>query len=152
MENSCSVSGCNDKVKVLGKRGLSEHPLCGRHYQRLRKHGNVEHNSFFVQEAECLPTQEFVLWASGFIEGEGHFRTSDNCPRVVVNQVQRWPLEKLLHFFGGSLRLQQHDKWHSDIWIWTAHGDKARFVLDLIYEHMSPRRQEQIRNALQQGE
>jgi hypothetical protein len=139
----CCVEGCDNLVVVKTPK------LCGKHYQRKRVHGDVNHTSFYAVNPTIQPLHEEILWAAGFLEGEGCFQSHTNSMRASANQVQKWPLEKLHAWFGGSLRLQKHPDWRSDIWVWIVYGARAQKVMTLVYPHMSPKRQEQICKALQ---
>ena len=95
-----------------------------------------------------------VYWAAAFIEGEGNFHAARNYSgdiQVGANQVQKWPLDKLQQLFGGNFRRRLHSKknpnW-SDQWTWAVTGTRAVGVMMTLYCLMSPRRQEQIKVAL----
>lgn len=84
-------------------------------------------------------------WAAGFLEGEGSFFYG-NTPTVSASQKQKWPLEKLHEIFNsGSLTGPYGSK---KMYKFTACGENALHILNLIYPYMSPRRQKQIQNAI----
>ncbi len=88
-----------------------------------------------------------LVWAAGFLEGEGSFNGSN----VTAVQVQLEPLERLQKYFGGNIRLapnsnlQPNQKPYSR---WSINGQKARWLMSILYGLMSPKRQEQISTQL----
>jgi hypothetical protein len=97
-----------------------------------------------------LTTPE-IHWIAGFLEGEGCFYFSRSIC-IASNQVQKWPMERLHSWFGGSLLL--NDRFSKDRpndrpkWQWKISGKQAAGLAMTIYPLMSPGRQEQIRKAL----
>jgi hypothetical protein len=93
-----------------------------------------------------------VLWASGFLEGEGSFGNSPRTGAVVeASQVQRQPLERLHRVFGGSLLgpyLKKTQPNAQAYYRWQIFGAPAIGIMMTLYVEMSPARQEQIRAAL----
>ena len=99
-------------------------------------------------------------WAAGFLEGEGCF-TFSRAPRKVgayenysmaisAAQVQREPLDRLVSYFGGSLRTYRHKNRPQDqpYWYWHVGSAKAASIMMTLYALMSPKRREAIKNAL----
>jgi hypothetical protein len=100
--------------------------------------------------ATVHPTTADLHWAAGFLEGEGFFgkASSGKGHRVVARQVQREPLERLLAFFGGSICLVKPASMKRPIYDWTTSGARARGIMMTLFVLMSPRRKQQIRDAL----
>lgn len=95
-----------------------------------------------------------IEWVAGFLEGEGSFQrggSRGSTPVVSVMQVQREPLERLQALFGGSIRMwlrKNKNPNHSDAARWQACGGKAAGLMMTLYPLMSPKRKEQISQAL----
>ncbi len=84
-----------------------------------------------------------ILWIAGFWEGDGTCARHGNSEGASASQKDRWPLEIMLRYFGGSITSQG-----PRLWQWYVHGARARGFLQTIYGLVSPRRQEQISRAL----
>ena len=99
------------------------------------------------------PTMRDIGWAAGFLEGEGSFQRVKS-ESVRASQLQREPLNRLQQMFGGTIGSH---KWYSNRrgpvsgFFWSCHGSRARGIMMTLYALMSPRRQEQIREALDSG-
>ena len=120
------------------------------HYWRWSKYGDPTKVLKSVMAPTKVPTDLDIAWTTGFLEGEGSFDSTGTTARVSAGQVQKEPLERLLAFFGGSLRPRKSKvPTQKDQWIWTVCGARARGVMMTLYSLMSPRRQEQISKALQ---
>lgn len=93
---------------------------------------------------------EDLHWAAGFLEGEGCFSFSGKGLKIQVAQVQRWPLERLLKLFGGGISQQrtQRKPTHQICSQWYLSGFQAAALMMTIYPLLSPRRQNQIKQAL----
>jgi len=92
-----------------------------------------------------------LAWAAGFIEGEGCFSSINRNPCVSVVQVQREPLERLVAMFGGNLGVYRRNTGKhagKEYNRWQVSGKKAAGIQMTLFCMMSPRRQEQIRSAL----
>lgn len=83
-----------------------------------------------------------VMWAVGFFEGEGHIGKRS----LGASQVNLWPLERLRRFFGGSIGQEKRDARYNGqaLYQWNICGEQGRDFADIIYPHLSPRRQAQI--------
>lgn len=95
------------------------------------------------------PTVHDILWASGFLEGDGSFHKNGISGKVQVGQTKPWVLHRLRALFGGSLRTKEHNgvkKGEHFHWLLT--GARARGLMMTIYGRMSPHRKQQIRRAL----
>ena len=100
-----------------------------------------------------------LYWAAGFLEGEGWFgykiqHTKSNyfvgTYKINAVQVQREPLERLQRLLGGKIWLirRQNPK-HNDIWSWEQWGVNALGAMYTLYTLMSPKRQDQIKQAIE---
>lgn len=112
-------------------------------------HNSRRYESPKTPKAQVSPAVKDLYWVAGFLEGEGTFG-HNKLPnghygvRVVVGQVQREPLDRLARLLGGRIY------WRGDrIHQWVVTGGRARGVMLTLYPLMSPRRQTQIRAALQ---
>jgi hypothetical protein len=89
-----------------------------------------------------------LYWTAGFIEGEGCFA---GWTGIRVSQVQREPLDRLVHLWGGTITLvppQRNGLSAKAIHRWQLYGANARGLMMTLYTLMSPRRQEQISKVL----
>ena len=98
------------------------------------------------------PSTNDIRWAAGFYEGEGTCMFIERRPgagseRAAIVQVNQWPLIWMRERFGGSICGTRGRNWKQ----WQIYGARARGFLQTIYILVSPRRQEQIRKALQVG-
>jgi hypothetical protein len=85
------------------------------------------------------------IWAAGFYEGEGTLASYSL--QTSITQKNRWPLERMKALFGGSISPP-----YRGCCRWQISGARARGFLMSIYELLSPRRQEQIVNAMRRRE
>lgn len=91
-----------------------------------------------------------LYWVAGFLEGEGSFQGFHGL-RVSAPQVQREPLERLVSYFGGHLSAprRQGGRINSQpISSWHVTGHTAAALMMTLFCLMSPRRQDQISEAL----
>jgi hypothetical protein len=95
-----------------------------------------------------------VGWIAGLIEGEGSFLVQTikgrKYPRVVVWQVDREPLDRLLALVGGRIDLIQRSKTmrkdgynRQDIYSWEIRSKTAVALVNKIYPYLSARRKQQ---------
>ncbi len=97
-------------------------------------------------------TVEDVVWAAGFLEGEGTFIVAYS-PRVQAAQASLPPLEKIKTLFGGTIAKKKRYKGtHTQAYVWTISGDGAVILMKLIYPYMSSRRQAQIESAIRRDQ
>ncbi len=89
-------------------------------------------------------TNREILWAAGFWEGDGTCSRHKNSESAGASQKDRWPLEIMKKYFGGSISTQG-----PNLWQWYVHGARARGFLQTIYGLVSPRRQGQISRMLE---
>jgi hypothetical protein len=102
-------------------------------------------------EATATPSETQIAWAAGFLEGDGHFRSSEESGSPIANAVQkdREPLDKLLAYFGGSITEFTHTTSRKKYLRWNVCGRKARYCMALVLPHIvSTRRKEQIERAM----
>ena len=93
------------------------------------------------------PIPHDFIWAAGFFEGDGYCGRV-NTEQVIFTQKDLWPLEKLRSLFGGNIVQTSRDAGKRKYYQWNLNGARARGFLQSIYELLSPRRQEQARQAL----
>ena len=93
------------------------------------------------------PTLHDIAWAAGIYEGEGSVaRLRKNGIQVQVGQKESWLCDRLRDRFGGSvLKREMNDQ---PFFTWAVSGARARGFLLTIYTLMSPRRQDQIVEAV----
>jgi len=92
-------------------------------------------------------------WLAGFLEGEGSFimtkkgkSEEDRDPRLVANQKQRWPLDKVLSIIkAGSIQYSDN----RSIYYYSLSCNKAIQWMMTLYSLMSPRRQGQIKDVIE---
>lgn len=98
-------------------------------------------------DAIATPTEVDVAWTAGFLEGEGSFCKNKyvNTCHVQASQVNIEPLEKLLKFFGGSIKYYNRG---NGIFVWRACGKRARNCMKLVYPLLSDKRKGQVDNAI----
>ena len=110
--------------------------------------------------ASTSPTVPDMAWAAGFVEGEGNFTPlrvkGHSYERVMVAQVNREPLERMLALFGGNiLKIHRNaplkDGTKPFIWQWRASGARARGIMFTLFSFMSAKRKGQIKFALNGG-
>lgn len=109
--------------------------------------------------ATASPTIRDLEWAAGFLEGEGSFTKSAykiaaenrvaSTVRVTATQMTLEPLERLQRIFGGKVsRVKDRPSHGVGVWHWYTSGVFARGIMMTLYSLLSPRRQAQIRGAL----
>lgn len=101
-----------------------------------------------------------IVWAAGFLEGEGSFSLNSGTAQIQCEQVQRQPLEKLRRLFGGKIALRKRNHQNpirsgtrriieQPIYQWWLCGHRAAGVMMTIFDMLSPVRQEQVKKALE---
>ncbi len=92
-----------------------------------------------------------ISWAAGFLEGEGFIYSKKHGGTIMyaANQVERWPLDRLVESFGGrlSIRKSQNIRWH-DQWHWEVTGPRAVGLAFTLFSLLSPKRRLQIKKAI----
>lgn len=90
-----------------------------------------------------------LMWAAGFLEGEGSFRYNTSSPSLAAAQAQLQPLERLKSLFGGLIHpMKRYKPNHKPAWLWHLGGTDAAALMMTLFVEMSPRRREQITKAL----
>ncbi len=110
----------------------------------------------FPQKKELAPTVHptlsDIIFLAGFYEGEGYCGFTLNTNglsggiRIGIEQKDPYFLYRMRNLFGGSIG--KHKNRDSQMYIWRVFGARARGLLMTIYKFLSPRRQGQIRKAL----
>jgi len=160
--SNCTIEGCARPHYARG--------WCNTHYKRWWKRGGhpLDRQSGklgwigpHVPHALRSPRTTDLYWAAGFLEGEGCFsHGSDGTESVLASQVQREPLERLVAFFGGTIKLRpQYDSdlegaiqagIHSrqPLHTWRVTGGRARGVMLTLFALLSPKRKTEVLKAL----
>lgn len=87
-----------------------------------------------------------LYWAAGFLEGEGCF-TSSSAITLSASQIEVEPLDRLRLIFGGKIILVKKEN-KRDIHVWYLSVGKSIEVMMTVYTIMSPRRKQQIEDAV----
>ena len=90
-----------------------------------------------------------IGWIAGFLEGEGHFRTSKGTPEIRASQVQRQPLDRLQALVGGLIRDCPSDARRQPHSEWALRGSAGAALMMTIYSLMSPKRKGRILQSLE---
>lgn len=101
------------------------------------------------------PTVLDIAWAAGVYEGEGSVTTKQSgygnhtrAPMVSLVQKDNWLCHQLCALFGGTVRVYNGGVRKTPHNHWRLSGPRAVGFLMTIYKFLSPRRQQQIREAL----
>ncbi len=138
---ACAIAGEVDGTDTAVRRYLLK---SGR---KLRSNLGREHAGTIRSTGR--PARDHLLWAAGFLEGEGSFMTCGyQSHQVTAAQVQREPLERLQASFGGAIRMSLRESPRQAVYRWQCSGSRARGVMLTLYRFLSPRRQGQVRAAL----
>ena len=135
--------GCGEKVTSAfrGAKYAKGHWTLGQEFQSTEK-------------AKVSPTICDLAWAAGFLEGEGSFASSTGSGGYPVIRIQAgqtdepWPIHHLQKLFGGSVFRRAPYKGGRPHSRWYVHQARARGVMMSLYFLLSPRRQNQIKQAL----
>ena len=89
-------------------------------------------------------------WTAGFYEGEGSvFLSTNGSLTTSISQVQRWPLERMVSLFGGTIRTSHKAQGnHQHCYQWRLVGPAATGFIMTLFTLLSPRRKEQIEDVL----
>lgn len=88
-------------------------------------------------------------WAAGFIDGDGCVYQSRTTPMITATQKDRWPLDKLVALFGGTIYRHVRNESKGHIYYrWDLYGNAAAGVMMTLFVLLSPRRQEKIREII----
>jgi hypothetical protein len=99
--------------------------------------------------------RERLIAFAWWLEGEGTFSYQKNAgPQIKVLQVQKWPLVITQSWFGGKVfgpythtRNATRPN-NSPFFEWHTTGPRAIGLMMMVYQFLSPKRQEQIRLIL----
>lgn len=96
------------------------------------------------------PTVIDIAWAAGVYEGEGSVSYTQSgygnrMPFVSITQKDQWLCARLRALFGGTVL--QNTKQNGSYDYWRLTGPRGVGFLMTIYKFLSPRRQQQIRDA-----
>jgi hypothetical protein len=114
--------------------------------QRVRYWKGRTPYRFKVNAAVENPTRDDLMWAAGFLEGEGSFTRPSGSERIDCAQVDWWPITRLMRIFGGSVYPASKpyiDRARFQV-LWIATGSRAGGVMMTLYPFLSPRRRAQI--------
>lgn len=101
-------------------------------------------------KATTRPTYGDIRQAAGFLEGEGSFLYAST-PKVAGYQKDPEYLVVLQRMFGGRVHQPQWtSKPEKIVWRWDISGSRAAGAMMTLYQFMSTRRKESIRQALDQ--
>ncbi len=89
-------------------------------------------------------TVKDIVFAAGFYEGDGY--CEKHLDRIRINQKDRWMLDYLRRKFGGSVIFREGQ----NAFAWSIHDARARGFMLTIYCLLSPRRQKQIRERIEE--
>lgn len=91
-----------------------------------------------------------IGWAAGFYEGEGTFVFTCGYISMSIHQVDKWPLVRFLATVGaGSISGPYSHSANQPQWYWTCGGwERCKQVVELMWDDLSPRRQQQIELAV----
>lgn len=111
------------------------------------------------QQPTLQPSINEIAWAAGVYEGEGCCLTykKKQKPTYVTLRIQlcqkdRWLLDRLQALFGGTVTIRKGYGPHTtDLFAWNLYGPRARGFLLTIFTWMSPRRRQQIRQAIERS-
>ena len=94
-----------------------------------------------------MSLKDSLLWAAGFVDGEGCFSASFVPPKTAkargyyhltlsVSQTLRPPLETLQSLFGGSIAPMHGTGRNKDFWAWTVATRQARLAAERLHPHL----------------
>lgn len=92
-----------------------------------------------------------LYWAAGFLEGEGNFSlhgSMKSSVTITASQVQREPLARLEHYFGGKIQGPYINGKHTPYFRWYLGGVNAVGLCMTLYVLMSRKRRDEIQKAL----
>ncbi len=92
-----------------------------------------------------------IMWAAGFLEGEGCFQSTRNTALITATQVQESPLLKLNSVFGGKIRFfsrRNPSGCVTNYYRWELYGAAAVGMMMTLFSLMSPKRRSAIETAI----
>lgn len=85
-----------------------------------------------------------IYWSAGFLDGEGSFQFIKNTARISAPQNSPEVLYKLQTFFGGHI----YETPQLNNWSWFLYSNPAIGVMYTIYNLMSDKRKNEIKNVI----
>ena len=76
--------------------------------------------------------QAHILWAGGYLDGEGYFSQRVNSSEIVVDGINPCALHRLASILGGSVRPQGRRPGKRQSYRWRLCGDRAREACFLL--------------------
>ena len=90
-----------------------------------------------------------IAWAAGIWEGEGSVGSQKGVLRTVVDQKDRWILDRFVSLFGGKvMSYPTTGAGTGTMHRWGIYGGHGLGFMFTIYPLLSPRRQKQFLEAL----
>lgn len=103
-----------------------------------------------VLEATESPTEFDIVWAAGFMEGDGYFGKNITTQSAEFNQKDEWVIRRFQALFGGAVgQIHKQGFKKATYWRWRISGERARRFMRNVYEYLSPYKKHQIDTALQ---
>lgn len=97
-----------------------------------------------------------IHWLAGFLDGEGYFGIQGSTPRITAAQKDVWPLLKVKSLVGGTIYRhmgsgsKQRGIEAKPINTIHLNGKRAIGLMMTLYSLLSPRRQEKIKEIVEQ--
>jgi hypothetical protein len=66
---------------------------------------------------------------------------------ILVSQVQRWPIDRLIELFGGRVHQRPPQGRDRAIWCWGIYGKRAAELMQMLRPLMSAKRRQEIDRA-----
>ena len=118
--------------------------------RRGRKIGWESERTFKGQKDVSLLS---IVWAAGFLEGEGSFLINKGSGRISGYNTDIENLSKLRDIFGGRIvsKSQYYATYEKrkEYFEWYCSGSRARGIMMTIFPFMSERRKRQIKRVLE---
>ena len=160
LRNYCIIEDCGEPVQG--------HGLCPKHYLRWKRYGRLELLKEQPRKGQKprfplpnLPRRELVIWAAGFLDGEGcigiHFQKSTQTHYIKVTAPQAEPksLQILQGLFGGTFRVKAYKLEkpnHRRMYIWEVAARQAYEMLLIIEPFLVVKREQaELAIKFQQG-
>ena len=134
--------GCGNDFVGRKRRKYCTHICALKHGLRLGYIGPGK-------DPNMHPKLHDIYWVAGIYEGEGSTCKNSKSITVSVAQKDNWLLEKCKQLFGGVIYHPTDTNNHKRVSEWVIHGSRARGFALTIYSLLSPRRQQQIKRAME---
>ncbi len=90
-----------------------------------------------------------IAWTAGFLEGEASFSLSGSSATIAVGQVQRDPIDRLIHLYGGSMYIRPpRGIARQPLHMWELAGIKGVGLMMTVFPLMSSSRRQKIKRVL----